>query len=219
MSFLDLKDGKISCIYKPNLYIHNFFSVLQNLKSKAVVLLDLPLKGKTDGFFRPVERVMQHAGIPCRPSKNVLSQGKILSLKIEALGFKTIEIYPFEIYKFLGLMPIIKPDYKKQIRIEPQIFKKFFPSYKKAGEKGLNDAERIVKRFLKLLNLKLIEDRNLILKSKNKKWDVIDSLFGIIAGYLLLKKSPWAKLVKDKTGSEVLLLADENLREFFDSIL
>ncbi len=214
LSFLNTKKREIFCTSKPYLCIEEFLSLLRNLKTKGIVLLDLPLKGKTDGFFRPVERVMQHAGIPCRPSKNVLVRGKRLSSKIESLGFKTIEIYPFEIYKFLSLIPIKKPDYKKEIRIEPKTFKRFFPSYKRAGEKGLKDAEKIVKRFLKFLNLKLIKDRNLILKNQNIKWDIYDSLFGAITGFLLLMNSPWAKLVKDKTGTEILLLVDENLRDF-----
>jgi hypothetical protein len=218
LSFLNLKRREIFCTYKPHLGFNEFLTRMENLKDKSSVLLDIPIKGKAVGFFRPAERIMQRTGIPCRPSKNALARGKKLSSEIEPLGFKTLEIYPFEYYKFLSVISVERPDIKKGIHIDSGTFRRFFPPYKRTGEEGLKSADKIIKKFLKLLNLNLINDRNLALKNQNTKWDIFDSLFGAIAGYLWLKQSPWVKVVKDKTGSEILLLVDKNLGDFFENV-
>lgn len=216
LSFLDFKNREILCAYKPHLSLKEFLLYLHHLKIKSTVLLDIPLKGKTNGFFRPIERVMQRIGIPCRPSKNALIKGRRLLLKIKALGFKAIEIYPYEFYKFFYLLPQENLDSSRKPQIDPLVFRRSFPPYKRAGEKGLKNAEKIIKQLLDFLRLKLIPP---LLKGDEgglqMKWDIYDSLFGVIAGYLLLKHSPWIKIIKDKTGSEILILSDVNLGHFF----
>lgn len=231
LSFLDFKNREILCIYKPHLSCAEFLFHLRYLKAKSTILLDIPLKGKTDGFFRPVERLMQRIGLPCRPSKEALVKGKKFLSKIEALGFKAIEIYPYGFYKFYCLLSTENSDpswrrvsMRQSCRLVPTrrpnidsvVFRRFFPPYKSAGEKGLKNAEKIIKQFLELLKLKLVRDRKLKFKNYMMKWDIYDSLFGVIAGYLLLKHSPWIKIIRDKTGSEILILADGNIGHFFD---
>ncbi|MEW6003389.1 MAG: hypothetical protein AB1638_12200, partial [Nitrospirota bacterium] len=156
LSFLDFKNKKIFCIYKLHLSLTEFLSLLRDLKPEGTVLLDIPLKGKVHGFFRPVERAMQRAGLPCRPSKNALVKGRRLLSEIEALGFRAIEIYPYEFYKFYCLLPAENIDFSRELSIDPFVFRKFFPPYKRAGEKGLKNAEKVIKQFLNFLKLKLI---------------------------------------------------------------
>lgn len=217
LSFLDLRNREIYCTYRPNLSIKEFLSLLKNnLKIKGIVLLDIPLKGKSEGFFRPVERVMQRVGIPCRPSRDALIRGKGLLSRIEPLGFKVIEIYPFEFYKFFCLLPFRKSNFLRKIYIEPMVFKKFFPPYKRSGEEGLKNAKKIIKQLLSFLRLRLINEHELWDRKGRIRWDIYDSLFGVIAGYLLLRHSPWVKFIRDNTGSEILLLSDVNLGDLFD---
>jgi len=217
LSFLDFKNKKIFCTYKPHFSLKGFLSMIEdNLKPRGVILLDIPLKGKAHGFFRPVERTMQRIGLPCRPSKEALTKGRKLSSKIETLGFKAIEIYPYGFYKFYCMLLRENLESSKTFHINPVVFRRFFLPYKRAGEKGLKNAEKVIKQFLNFLKLKLIMDKNLKFKSHGMRWDVYDSIFGAIAGYLLLKHSPWVKIIRDNTGSEIFMLADVNLEHSFN---
>jgi hypothetical protein len=206
-----LSCNEIHCTFKPYLGIKEFLSLLQYLKPDGKVILDIPLKGRVRGFFRPVERAMQRAGIPCRPSRDALVKGKLLSSKIESLGFRTIEMYPFEFYKFFNLVLPEKFDIKRVIHIQSETFRKSFPPYKRAGRKGIKNAERIIQMVSDFLGLRLVISKDAI-KKQNIKWDIYDSIFGAFAGYLLCVKSPWARIFKDETGAEILLLCDDNLR-------
>lgn len=229
LSFLDFKNKKIYSIYKPWVSLTEFLLFTkENLKPKATILLDIPLKGRSHGFFRPVERAMQRAGLPCRPSKNALVKGKKLLLEIEALGFRAIEIYPYEFYKFYCLLPAEKIDFSRELSIDPFVFRKFFPPYKRDKKNGIKNAEKIIKQLLNFFNLKLslpTPPFNPPLRNRGYReerwrkicWDIYDSIFGAIAGYLLLNRSPWAKFVRDKTGPEILVLSDTNLKNLLES--
>jgi hypothetical protein len=217
LSFLDSKNKKIFCIYKPRLVLKEFLSLIEgNLKPKSLILLDLPLKGRCEGYFRPVERAMQRIGLPCRPSKEALMKGKKLLSKIEALGFKAIEIYPYGFYKFYCMLlschaePCPEPvSWIGSASIDLSLFRRFFPPYKRTGERGLKNAEKVIKELLDFLKLKLIPPCPPLTKRRwgnlGKRWDIYDSVFGAIAGYLFLKHSPWVKIIRDKTGSEILI--------------
>lgn len=190
---------------------------LKDLRPKGTILLDIPLKGKVEGFFRPLERAMQRVGIPCRPSKNALMKGRRLSSMIEEMGFKAIEIYPYEFYKFYCLL--IESPMPSRGFIDTAFFRRFFPPYKRNAEKGIKNAERVIKRLLSLLNLDLVKERITKTRPYTLKWDIYDSIFGAIAGYFLLKGSPWSGLMRDETGSEILLLSDENLRNLLEAYI
>jgi predicted nuclease with RNAse H fold len=223
LAFLDFKNHEIYSTYKHQISIKDFLLLLQNLKPNGAVLLDMPLKGEPEGSFRPVERVMQRLGLPCRPSREALSIGKELLLKIESLGFKAIEIYPYAFYKFYCFLParILRPSRRhtlteNTLRIDPRVFRRFFPPYKRAKKKGVRNAKAIIMRLLDYLGLKLVMDRESGLNSDLVKWDIYDSLFGVIAGFLLLENSSWVRFIKDETGSEILILSDKNLGHFID---
>lgn len=223
LAFLDFKNHEIYSIYNPQISIKDFLLFLQNLKPNGTVLLDMPLKGEPEGSFRPVERVMQRLGLPCRPSREALSIGRELLLKIESLGFKAIEIYPYALYKFYCFLPahILRPSRRHiltedTLRIDLRVFRRFFPPYKRAKKKGVRNAEAIIRRLLDYLGLKLVMNRDLRLNSNLVRWDIYDSLFGAIAGFLLLEDSSWIRFIKDETGSEILILSDENLGHFID---
>jgi len=217
LSFLNFKNKEIYCIYRTHLNIQDFLSILKNnLKIKATVLVDIPLKGKPKGFFRPAERAMQCVGIPCRPSKDALVMGRKLLSKIEPLGYKVVEIYPFEFYKFFSLLPPEELISSKDSYIDPMVFKKSFPPYKRAGERGLKNVKKVVMGLLDIMGLRIINNYESEFIKNRMIWDIYDSLFGAIAGYLLFKHSPWIKFIRDRTGTEILLLLDDNLKCLVD---
>lgn len=225
LSFLDFKNKKIFSTYKHRLSVEEFSSLLKCLKPEGIVLLDIPLKGRVRGFFRPLERAMQKVGLPCRPSKNALIKGRRLLSIIQTLGFKAIEIYPYEFYKFYCLLVERSEPLRglsERRFIDPAVFRRFFPPYKRRAEEGIKNAknaEKVIKKLMCLLNLNLTGDWLVRDENFRIQWDIYEAVFGAIAGYLLLKGSPWARFVRDKTGSEILILSDANLKNLLDLYL
>ena len=205
--------------------------VQDNIEQGSIVLLDIPIEGCVHSRnFRSVDKALARQGIWIQPISGAKERGKVLKRRIQNLNrgknLVVQEIYPYAIYKLLaylennGLLPSLSMG-KFDALLEDR-FRRFVPpKYKREREKGKR-VENMEYLYSLLrdsgIGLKFsppldYPDSSCTWNGLNSLADKYDACLGAIVGICWVKGSPYAWMAGDPKSGEMLLLADEWLKE------
>ena len=206
-------------------------TVQDNIEQESIVLLDIPIEGCVHSVnFRPVDKALLHQGIWIQPVSSAKARGKSLKRGIlnltQGKGLIVQEIYPYAIYKFLaylkdnGLFSRLSMD--KFDALLGDEFRRFVPpKYKREREKRKRlENMKYLYSLLTDSNIGLnfsppldYPDSSYTLNQLKNLADKYDACLGAIVGICQANGNSYAWVAGDPNSGEMLLLADEWLRE------
>ena len=227
-------DGRLT--WALHAYPDGLIATLQDY-ADAVILLDIPIYGLDklqSSHFRPIDKALQSAGIPLRPSTGAQRLGLELKCRISSeagVPPRNIrEIYPYAVYKWLAYvrardaLPLLASPQAGPLLSED--FRPFFPiPYKRNSPTGTR------REGMEALH-SLLTDADLGLRFETplpapdsgaynlkRLSDVYDAVLGAVLGLHLLRNDGWALVRGDQEYGDMALLADTWLTARIDGFL